>query len=106
MTGSADGSGRVLGWVGTCEGRGAVRMEDRFDTDVEDLWSALTEPRRLSRWLGEVEGDLRVGGQVQARFFASGWEGTGRVVACRPPQRLLVLTTEPAGRRSARQRPR
>jgi hypothetical protein len=26
------------------------------------------------------------------QFFASGWEGTGRVEACGPPQRLPVLT--------------
>src|SRR4030095_10662195 len=28
------------------------------------------------------------------RIFASGWEGTGRVVACEPPRRLLVTTKE------------
>jgi uncharacterized protein YndB with AHSA1/START domain len=67
-------------------------MEDRYDTDIDDLWSALTDPRRLARWLGEVEGDLRLGGEFRARYFASGWEGTGRVAACEPPQRLLVLT--------------
>ena len=76
-------------------GRGVVRMEDRFDTDIDDLWSALTDPRRLARWLGDVEGDLRLGGEFRARFFASGWEGTGRVEACDPPRHLLVLTQEP-----------
>lgn len=65
-------------------------MEDRFDTDIADLWSALTDPARLARWLGEVEGDLRLGGDFRARSFASGWEGTGRVEACEPPRRLLV----------------
>jgi len=69
-------------------------MEDRFQTDIDDLWSALTDPRRLSRWLGEVEGDLRLDGQFRARFFATGWEGTGRVEVCEPPQRFLVLTRE------------
>jgi uncharacterized protein YndB with AHSA1/START domain len=67
-------------------------MEDRFDTDIDDLWSALTDPARLGRWLGQVEGDLRLGGEFRARFFASGWEGTGRVEACEPPRRLLVRT--------------
>jgi uncharacterized protein YndB with AHSA1/START domain len=69
-------------------------MEDRFDTDIDDLWSALTDPSRLARWLGEVEGDLRLGGEFRARFFASGWEGKGRVEACEPPERLLVLTKD------------
>jgi DNA-binding transcriptional ArsR family regulator len=49
---------------------------DRCDTDIEDLWSALTEPPRLARWIGEIEGDLRHGGEFRARF-TSGWEGTG-----------------------------
>ncbi len=30
-----------------------------------------------------------------ARFFASGWEGTGRVEGCEPSRRLLVLTKQP-----------
>jgi uncharacterized protein YndB with AHSA1/START domain len=70
-------------------------MEDRYDTDIDDLWSALTDPGRLARWLGEVEGDLRLGGEFRARFFASGWEGTGRVDTCEPPRHLLVLTKDP-----------
>jgi Activator of Hsp90 ATPase homolog 1-like protein len=41
-----------------------------------------------------VEGDLRLGGEFRAHFFASGWEGTGRVEVCQPQQRLLVLTTQ------------
>jgi uncharacterized protein YndB with AHSA1/START domain len=95
MTSNARESGRILGTLRSADGRGVVRMEDRFDTDIDDLWSALTEPGRLARWLGEVEGDLRLGGEFRARFFASGWEGTGRVEACEPPRRLLLLTMEP-----------
>ena len=55
-----------------------------LDTDIGDVWSALTDPSRLARWYGEVEGDLRLGGQFRARLFASGWEGTGRVDAFEP----------------------
>jgi uncharacterized protein YndB with AHSA1/START domain len=76
------------------DGRGVVRIEDRFDVPVADVWSALTDPDRLLHWLGEVEGDLRLGGEFHARFFASGWEGTGRIEACEPQQRLLVATTQ------------
>ena len=92
MTGNARGGTRILGSLRSADGKGVVRMEDRYDTDIDDLWSALTDPRRLARWLGEVEGDLRLGGEFRARFFASGWEGTGRVEACEPPRRLLLLT--------------
>jgi uncharacterized protein YndB with AHSA1/START domain len=95
MTSNARASDRILGSLRSAEGKGIVRMEDRFDTHVDDLWSALTDPRRLARWLGEVEGDLRLAGEFRARFFASGWEGTGRVEVCQPPHRLLVLTKQP-----------
>jgi len=92
MSGNADAGNRILGSLRSADGTGVVRMEDRFDTAIDDLWSALTDPRRLARWLGEVDGELRLGGAFRARFFASGWEGTGRVDACEPPRRLLVVT--------------
>ena len=69
--------------------RGAVRMEDVYDTDIDDLWSAITEPDRLSRWIATVDGDLRVGGLVKTRFTSS-WEGVGRIDVCERPHRLLV----------------
>jgi len=95
MTSDARGSNRILGSLRSADGKGIVRMEDRYDTDIDDLWSALTDPGRLARWLGEVEGDLRLGGEFRARFFASGWEGTGRVDTCEPPRHLLVWTKDP-----------
>jgi uncharacterized protein YndB with AHSA1/START domain len=95
MTGNARAGIRILGSLRSADGKGIVRMQDRFDTDIDDLWSALTDPRRLARWMGVVEGDLRLGGEFRARFFSSGWEGTGRVEACEPPRRLLLLTMQP-----------
>ena len=82
------GAGRILGSLRTADGKGIVRMEDRFDTDIDDLWSALTDPRRLARWIAEVDGDLRLGGEFH-RASADG-ESTGRVDACEPPRRLVV----------------
>ncbi len=94
MTSNARAGTRILGSLRSADGKGIARMEDRYDTDIDDLWSALTDPRRLARWIAEVEGDLRLGGQFHARF-TSGWEGTGRVEACEPPRRLVVLTEQP-----------
>jgi uncharacterized protein YndB with AHSA1/START domain len=96
MTSETRAERRILGSLRSADGKGIVRIEDRYDTEIEDLWSALTEPRRLARWIAEVEGDLRLDGEFSARF-TSGWEGTGRVVACEPPRRLLVATTEAGG---------
>jgi uncharacterized protein YndB with AHSA1/START domain len=92
MTNNTRAGDRILGSLRSAEGKGVVRMEDRFDTELEEVWAALTDPRRLASWLGEVEGDLRLGGEFRTHFFASGWEGTGRVEACEPPQRVLVVT--------------
>jgi uncharacterized protein YndB with AHSA1/START domain len=91
VTSDATAGHRIIGTLRTADGKGVVRMEDRFDTGIDDLWSAFTDPGRLARWLGEFEGDLRLGGEFRARFF-DGWEGTGRVEVCEPPRHLLVLT--------------
>ena len=85
MTSSEGAGNRILGALRSQDGTGVVTVQDRFDTDIDDLWSAITDPVRLARWLGEVEGDLRLGGEFRAHFsLASGWEGTGRVEACEP----------------------
>jgi uncharacterized protein YndB with AHSA1/START domain len=89
MTSNPPAGHRILGSLRSADGKGVVRMQDRLDTDIDDLWSALTDPRRLARWYGEVEGDLRPGGEFRARVTGE-WEGTGRVDACEPPRRLLL----------------
>lgn len=75
------------------EKHGSVRVEDLYETDIHDLWSALTTPERLARWIAEVEGDLRVGGAIRASFTST-WEGPGRIDVCDAPSRLL-LTMQP-----------
>jgi uncharacterized protein YndB with AHSA1/START domain len=69
-------------------------MEDRFATGLEDVWSALTDPSRLSQWYGKVEGDLRLGGEYRAYLFATGSEINGRVEACEPSGRRRVTVRE------------
>ena len=77
MSSSAGGSGRILGSLRPADGKGVVRMEDRFDTDINDLWSALTDPRRLVCWYGEVHGDLRRDGEFHLRRQADGTAPAG-----------------------------
>src|SRR4051812_16204419 len=80
---------RIVGSLRSQDGTTAVRMEDRYATHADDLWSALTDPGRLARWMATVEGSLRVGGEFHATF-TSGWDGPGRVEVCEPPRRLVV----------------
>ena len=89
MAGRTRSDTRILGTLRTEGGKGTVRVADRYDTKADDLWTALTDPDRLSRWIARVEGDLALGGAFHARF-TSGWEGPGRVEVCEPPRRLLV----------------
>ena len=95
MTSNASAGPRLLATLGAADGKGVVTVADSFDTDIETVWSAITDPSRLAIWWGEVEGDLRLGGEYHAQVFASGWDGTGRVDACEAPRRLKVLTREP-----------
>lgn len=94
MTSNTSPGTRILGSLRSADGVGVARIEDRYDTEVDDLWAALTDPRRLARWYGQIEGDLRPGGEFRLYIEANDWDGTGRVDACEPPRRLLVTTRE------------
>jgi uncharacterized protein YndB with AHSA1/START domain len=94
MTSNAPRGNRILGSLQSVDGVGVVRIEDRYDTAIDDLWSALTDPVRLARWYGQVEGDLRPGGEFHLYLESNDWDGTGRVEVCEPPRRLLVTTRE------------
>jgi len=91
MTRNAGAGTRILGSLGSARGRGVVRIEDRYETDIDDLWSAVTDPIRLARWFGQVEGDLHPGGEFR---LSVEWDGNGRVEACEPPRRLRVTWRE------------
>ena len=94
MTSNAGAGSRILGSLRAADGTGVVRIEDRFDAGIDDLWSALTDPARLARWHGQVEGNLRPGGEFRVYLEADDIESIGRVEACEPPRRLLVTTRE------------
>jgi uncharacterized protein YndB with AHSA1/START domain len=95
MTSSSRPHIRILGSLRSAEGSGVVRIEDDYDTDIDDLWSALIDPDRLGRWLGQVDGDLRLGGTFRLDLGPDG-DRDGRVEACEPPERLLVILRETA----------
>ena len=56
-----------------------------YNTDVDDLWDALTTAERIPRWFLPVSGELRLGGRYQLEGNAG-----GEVIACEPPRRLGV----------------
>jgi uncharacterized protein YndB with AHSA1/START domain len=84
----------ILGSLRSNSGAGIVRMEDRLDIGIDDLWGALTDPDRLACWFGEVEGELSQGSGFRVRIALAG-KRTGQVEACEPPQRLLLTMRDP-----------
>ena len=94
MTSNAHGRERILGKLRSEDGAGVVRIQNRYDTDIDDLWATITDPSRLARWYGEVGGDLRPGGRFRIFVASDDWEGAGRVEACEPPRRLRVTSRE------------
>ncbi|MDX6368412.1 MAG: hypothetical protein QOK30_3488 [Nocardioidaceae bacterium] len=94
MTSDAGPRTRVLGSLRSAESAGVVRIEDRYETTIDDLWQAVTNPSRVARWYGQVEGELSPGGEFRTSITDAQIEATGRVEACEPPRRLLVTTRE------------
>lgn len=93
MSQNSDTTSRIIGTLRVVDDasldKGIVQMRDRFATSIDDLWSALTEPDRVARWIGEIDGDLKVGGTFNARL-TSHWEGPARVDVCDAPRRLVI----------------
>ncbi len=84
-------SPRILGSLREENGTGTVRVEDVYDTSIDDLWSAITQPERLARWLVKVTGDVSTGDDFGLQFTSS-WTGFGRVDICDAPRHVRVTT--------------
>src|SRR5688572_29510851 len=56
-----------------------------YDTDIDDVWDALTNPERIPRWFLPITGELRVGGRYQLQGNAG-----GEIQRCTPPSELRV----------------
>jgi uncharacterized protein YndB with AHSA1/START domain len=86
------------------DGLPSVRFDRRYATTPEDLWSAITEPERLARWMMPVGGDLREGGRYTIDY-GDGDLAEGTVVECDPGRGFTVtwqIEGEPAGLVSVR----
>ena len=62
-----------------------VRLARTYDAGIEDVWDALTDPGRISRWFLPITGDFRLGGTYQLEGNAG-----GRILACDRPNALKV----------------
>jgi uncharacterized protein YndB with AHSA1/START domain len=81
------------------DGRQLLEFRRSWPDPIDDVWSALTEPERMARWIGVYEGDRRPGGTgTLAMTFEPGESGgqAMRIVECDPPRRLVVESVEMA----------
>jgi uncharacterized protein YndB with AHSA1/START domain len=62
-----------------------VTLERLYQTDMPDVWHAITDPERIRRWLMPITGELRQGGNFQLEGNAS-----GDILTCEPPRHLVV----------------
>jgi uncharacterized protein YndB with AHSA1/START domain len=69
----------------------AVVISRVYDTSLDDLWDACTNPERISRWFLPISGDLRPGGRYSFEGNAS-----GTIERCEPP-RTVAVTWEYGG---------
>jgi uncharacterized protein YndB with AHSA1/START domain len=56
-----------------------------FETDIQDAWDAVTNPKRIARWFAPISGELRLEGRYQVEGNAS-----GTITTCEPPKRFLA----------------
>ncbi|PHS41265.1 MAG: polyketide cyclase [Robiginitomaculum sp.] len=61
----------------------SVSGSRHYDTQADDLWDALTNPERISRWFLPISGDLRLGGRYQLEGHAG-----GKITRCDPASAL------------------
>ena len=69
----------------------AVTLSRTFDTNIGDLWDAVTTPDRIPLWATNVTGDLQLNGRFQVQDNAS-----GTIIECEPHSHI-ALTWEFAG---------
>ncbi len=86
----------VIGYIGAvtrevqnCEHNGkpahVVVAVCNYDSEIDDVWDALTNIDRIPKWFLPITGDLRVGGRFQFQGNAG-----GEITHCEPPSRFEV----------------
>lgn len=73
-------------------GNRTVVLRRTYDTPIDDVWGALTNPNRIGRWFLPLNGDLRLGGRYQFEGNAG-----GTILACDRPNRLRATWEFPPG---------
>lgn len=69
-----------------------ITISQVYDTDVADLWDAITTAERIRRWFLPISGNLEIGGNYQLEGHAG-----GTILTCDPPK-TFTATWESMGK--------
>jgi len=62
-----------------------VTVSQSYNSPIEDIWDACTNPERIPRWFLPISGDLRVGGRYQLEATRAGRSSAATRRAASPP---------------------
>lgn len=94
MTRESKPTARIVGSLQSADGAGVVRIGGPLRHVRRRLVEAIVDPGRIARWYGDVDGDLRPGGEIRTYLAANDIDSRGRVEVCEPPRRLRVTIRE------------
>lgn len=80
-------------------GRADLTLERHFKAPIEDVWSSVTDPESMKRWIGTWSGEAGPGKTVQFRMLFEQGDAVSSVLIerCEPPHELVVSTKDDHG---------
>lgn len=77
----------------TPQGRQLI-IERTYRANIEDVWASFTEPERVARWYGIIDGVQSPGSTITITMSAEDGAPTepARIIECHPPRKFVVET--------------
>ncbi|HEX2576837.1 MAG TPA: SRPBCC family protein [Aquihabitans sp.] len=88
----SDIPGPPTGHVRQAADRRELVIERTFAAPVEDVWASLTEPERVARWYGTMEGEPGPGRTIMVTMTAEvdAAPEPATIRKCEPPRRVVL----------------
>lgn len=79
--------------TGHLDGRLLI-IKRTFRAPINDVWASLTEPERIARWYGIIDGDLSPGQTISITLTSEDGAPSEPVdiLECEPPNRFVIET--------------
>lgn len=86
--------GPATGRVQTTPQGRHLTIERTYRANIEDVWASFTEPDRVARWYGIIDGAPSPGNTITITMTAEEGAPTepARIIECDPPRRFLIET--------------